>query len=155
MSDSYLRCIPVDPRFQPTRDAALSAADLLRSFLPQAQTIDGEFFDSVRFVDAGCNWAGVHCPSCGADIDPWWADAVSEAWKTGFTTLQIRSRCCETTVSLYDFDYGWPVGFASYILEALNPSSKLCRHLNYQRLSPNSAVPRERYQHIIERDRQG
>jgi hypothetical protein len=124
MSDSSLRYIPVDPTFQPTQLAALSAAALLHSFLPQAETIDSKFFDSVRFVDAGGNWSGVHCPSCGADIEPWWADAVSEAWKTDFTTLQIRSRCCETTVSLNDLDYGWPVGFASYVLEAANPSSK-------------------------------
>jgi hypothetical protein len=124
MSDNFLRYIPVDPSFQPTRDAALAAAGLLRALLPQARSIDSKFFEGVRFIDAGGNWSGVRCPSCGADAEPWWGDAMSEAAKGGFASLDVQSRCCGTPVSLNGFDFGWPVGFASYVLEAANPTSK-------------------------------
>jgi hypothetical protein len=124
MSDSFLRYIPIDPNFRPAHDAALSAVELLRSFLPEAQAIDSDFFERVRFVDCGSNWSGVLCPSCGADVEPWFFEAMNEAAKTGFTSLLIRSPCCETAFSLNDLDYLWPVGFAQYVLEAFNPDSR-------------------------------
>lgn len=70
MSDNFLRYIPVDPAFQPSHAAALSAAEQLRSFLPEAEAIDSEFFDGVEFIDPGENWSGVRCPCCAADAEP-------------------------------------------------------------------------------------
>lgn len=49
---------------------------------------------------------------------------MDEASETEFRSLLIRSRCCGTTISLNDLDYDCPVGFARYVLEAMNPSSK-------------------------------
>jgi hypothetical protein len=130
MSDSYMRHIPVDPRFQPTHDAALSAADLLRSFLPR-QTIDGECFDSVRFVDAECNWRAFIVPAAEQTLIPGGRTRCPRPGKQASPHYCLSKRLV----------YGWPVGFASYILETLNSSSKVCRHLNYQRSSANSAGP--------------
>jgi len=124
MSDNYLRYVPSDPRFQPTRDAAAAAEALLRSLLPQARTVASIFYEQVEFVDAGANWSGVHCPECGADTEDWWRDAMSEAWKSHFAALAAHAPCCGATVSLNELKYVWPVAFGRFVLEAANPFSK-------------------------------
>ena len=123
MSDSYLRYVPSNPHFQPTQDDAVAATALLRSLLPQAQAVNSTFYENIEFVDAGGNWSGVHCPACGTDAEAWWDDAVSEAAETQFSSLMVQARCCGATVSLNELRYGWPVAFASFVLEAENPSS--------------------------------
>jgi hypothetical protein len=124
MSDNYLRYVPSDPQFRPTRDAAAAATALLRSLLPEAQAVVGTFYENIKFVDAGGNWSGVHCPTCGADAEAWWGDAMSEAAETQFTSLLVRAGCCGTMVSLNELRYVWPVAFARFVLEAANPSSR-------------------------------
>jgi hypothetical protein len=123
MSDSYLRYVPANPHFQPTQDGAVAATALLRSLLPQAQDVTSTFFDNIEFIDAGGNWSGVHCPTCGTDAEAWWDDAMSEAEETQFSSLLVQARCCGATVSLNELRYLWPVAFASFVLEAENPSS--------------------------------
>jgi hypothetical protein len=123
MSDNYLRYVPSNPQFQPTQDDAAAATALLHSLLPQAQTVISTFYESVEFVDAGGNWSGVHCPTCGTDAEAWWDDAMSEAAETQFSSLLLQAPCCGATVSLNELRYVWPVAFGRFVLEALNPSS--------------------------------
>jgi hypothetical protein len=100
MSDNYLRYVPSNPHFQPTQDGAVAATALLRSLLPQAQAVTSTFYENIEFVDAGGNWSGVHCPTCGTDAEAWWDDAMSEAAETQFSSLLVQARCCGATVSL-------------------------------------------------------
>lgn len=124
MSDSFLRYVPVDPRFQPEPAAADHAKALLASYLPEAQAVVAEFSDQVQFVDPGENWSGVFCPHCNADAEPWWSDAVSRAYEDRFRSLDITMPCCGVVVSLNDLRYVWPVAFGRFVLEAMNPNVK-------------------------------
>jgi hypothetical protein len=120
MSDQAFRYVPREPTFQPSEARAYAAARWLE------QTIGGlavaRALPAVEFVDAGQNWDGVRCPSCDADAEPWWGEAMSRAAESGFVSLQVRAPCCGDTVSLNELTYAWPVAFGSFVLEVSNPS---------------------------------
>ena len=82
------------------------------------------FSERVKFIDPGANWSGVHCPSCGADAESWWAEAISHASESDFESLEIKTPCCNATVSLNELRYVWPAAFGSFVLEAMNPNAK-------------------------------
>ena len=124
MSDSWLRYIPRNPDFRPSTEAAIAAEGLLRAYFPDAESVRFEAFEDVQFMDAGGNWAGVACPSCGADAEPWWATAMSAAHKERFARLDVGAPCCGVATSLNDLHYGWPCGFGVFVIEALNPNQK-------------------------------
>lgn len=122
MSDSWLQLIPVDPSFRPEVPAASQARELLASVLPEAEEVSASFRESVEFFDAGGNWSGVMCPVCGADAEPWWAEAMDRAHRSGFSDLMTKAGCCGASVSLNELRYVWPAGFGSFCLEAMNPN---------------------------------
>ena len=121
MSDTYFRYVPSDPSFTPPGDAVARAEAILRSLLPDAASIEAQLMDEVVFVDAGGHWEGVFCSSCGADAEPWWGEAMSEAAESRFESLHVRAGCCGSRVSLNDLEYVWPVAFGRFLLEAANP----------------------------------
>ena len=100
MSDSYLRYVPVNPTFRPSSTAANAAQELLSGFLPDAEDISFELLEDVEFIDAGSNWSGVRCPSCNADIESWWEEAMSTAAERRFEKLAVCTPCCGTQTSL-------------------------------------------------------
>jgi hypothetical protein len=122
MSDALLRYVPNDPTYVPSSDAASRAEALLASLLPNAETVEHEIHPTVVFVDSGANWSGVSCPACDADAEPWWGDAMSSAHESGFADLATVAPCCGNSVSLDKLNYVWPVGFARFVLQALNPN---------------------------------
>jgi hypothetical protein len=124
MSDTVLHIVPAEPVYRPSPSAAIAAEHLLRSFWPGCESITAVSSERIRFVDAGENWEGVACPQCGADAEAWWSDAVSEAHESQYQSLIVRAACCGATVSLNELRYGWPVAFASFSLEALNPGTQ-------------------------------
>lgn len=128
MSDNWLRYVPSDPQYQPAATAVERAQTLLRSFLPNAEDISAHFFAHPTFIDAGANWSGVTCPSCGADAEPWWGEAVSAAAEHDFSSLAAVASCCGAGISLNDLQYVWPAAFGRFVLDAMNP--------NVERLSP-------------------
>jgi hypothetical protein len=124
MSDNWLRYVPVDPQFQPSPSAAKAAEALLISFLPEAEEVNSEFTESVAFIDPGANWSGVQCPSCAADAQAWWNDAMSVAAQADFTSLSVQAPCCAAMTSLNAMHYVWPAAFGRYVVEAMNPNVK-------------------------------
>jgi hypothetical protein len=121
VSDNWIVFIPEDPVAEPTHEAANKACGLLKTFLPEAESVLGMFWERVIFVDAGRNWSGVRCPACSADVEAWWTDAMSAAAEQNFVSLRVTMPCCGTDASLHELDYPWPVGFASFCIEVLNP----------------------------------
>ncbi len=95
---------------------------MLRSFLPDADRIGYSFLDSISFIDAGANWAGVECPYCRKDVEDWWQRAMSRAHEAQFENLVVKLPCCSRTSSLNNLNYGWTVAFGSWVLEARNPN---------------------------------
>jgi hypothetical protein len=122
MSDNWLKFVPVDPTWQPTPEAADRTAALLAAMAPGSDEIKISFNDKVELVHPYANWSGVKCPSCGADADGWWSDAVERAGELDFAELEVTTPCCSATVSLNDLSYVWPAAFGRFVLEAMNPN---------------------------------
>lgn len=123
MSDNWLQYVPRDPGYRPDPDMAEQARRLLASWLPRAQSVKARFEGTITFYHPMGNWSGVCCPSCGSDAEPWWDEALSRAFETEFTNLQINAACCGALVSLNELNYLWPAAFGSFVLEAMNPDS--------------------------------
>lgn len=122
MSDNFLRVIPKDPRHVPTPAAQRRAEKSLRSFAPTAEEIHSEVKRQIEFVDAGANTDTITCPQCGAIIDDaWWQAEMDRASADGFRNLAVTVPCCGASTTLNDLVYVWPAGFATYVLESMNP----------------------------------
>lgn len=122
MSDNWLQFVPTDPRFLPSDEAADNARRLLASFVPESASVTATFKGQVKFFHPLGNWSGVECPSCGADAEPWWEEAMCNAANTQFLELLVTTPCCGFRVSLNELRYLWPAAFGSFVLEAKNPN---------------------------------
>lgn len=117
MSDNYLRLIPSNPEFLPTKEATQRAIIALKSCLASAENVVTKQSPQIEFVDPGENFEGVFCPRCSAELTevwPGWMDQIT-------ATAQVTSPCCQATSSLNDLHYHWPAGFSQFRLEAMNP----------------------------------
>jgi hypothetical protein len=47
---------------------------------------------------------------------------MSTAAEGRFKSLMVEAGCRGGTVLLNELDYGWPVGFGRFVLEAMNPN---------------------------------
>jgi hypothetical protein len=124
VSDNWLYYVPRDPNWQPTRQAAESAAALLREMAPQADEVGFEFHDKLNLFHPFTNWSGVRCPACSADLEDWWDSAVGPALENEPQTLAAVTPCCGMATSLNDVDFGWPTAFGRFALVAMNPGLK-------------------------------
>ena len=122
MSDNWLTFVPSDPNFLPNQEAITTALGLLRQFAPAAQDITVESDGEVNFFDAGSNFESISCPSCGADLESWWGDAMDQEWKKSrFENLSVVTPCCGSATSLNDLNYDFPMAFGRFALELFNP----------------------------------
>jgi hypothetical protein len=121
MSDNLMRFVPTDPAYVPSGVAQEQAAALLRQFAPQADAVEAQVSEAIRFIDCGGNWSGVTCPACGADLDEWfWEELGRVHERNGYRDLAVRPPCCESPTSLQELSFGWPVAFGRFVLEARN-----------------------------------
>jgi hypothetical protein len=122
VADAVLSLVPTDRLHVPALDARKRAAALLRALAPAADEVRAVVHDEVAFVDCGGNWSGVRCPACGADAEPWFADALAECHeRSRLRELAAVAACCGASVSLDRLVFGWPVAFGRFALEARNP----------------------------------
>jgi len=136
MSDSFTRIIPEDPLFLPTPEAENLAVSLLRAYLPEEDrmNVTATFFDSIQFVDQGENFERILCPFCRKEISDsdWgaWLDRAAidisppgslARYLSGFADLTGTTPCCGRLTDLNSLIYEWPAGFASFVLETMNP----------------------------------
>src|SRR5947208_13577698 len=102
MSDNYLRLLPIDPRYVPTRTEAADALAAFASISPGCDDVRTREEPDVTFVDAGSNFSAVRCPACGAElaIVPWWQGEMDRAYRTRFEDLAVVPPCCGTPTTL-------------------------------------------------------
>ena len=132
MSINYLRFIPTDPEYDPPLAADQQAKQILASFTPKSVEITIDRYDTIQFIDAGSNWEPIHCPECGAILgDEAWGKLVDLAYATQFANLSVTMPCCGTVSSLNNLCYGWPVGFARFVLQARNPDADVSQEHVY------------------------
>jgi hypothetical protein len=123
LSDNYLQLIPNAPSYVPPEPAREEARALFASLVPDAHEVKVEVSDEIRFIDCGANWDSVYCPFCSVEPDPsWWADAMEAAEAHAYARLDVTMPCCGRASSLNDLRYPWRVGFARFVLSALNPN---------------------------------
>ena len=128
MSDSFIRIIPVEPTFVPTKRAQKAAATILRAAAPKADEVSSEADEQITFRDAGGNCDRVGCPACGKEIavETWqeWMDAAYSD-EGGFRLAPLNTPCCKRPTTLNDLDYDMPQGFSRYELRAMNINKRL------------------------------
>jgi hypothetical protein len=95
---------------------------MLADFVRVADEVVTRFHPTIVFVDGGQNMGEPRCPNCSTEIAVWWQGAMDRAQAASFADLSVVTPCCGTKTSLNDLDYGWPVGFARFELEAMNPA---------------------------------
>lgn len=132
MSDDYLRFIPTDPDYSPPFVVDQRARQLLASFIPQLAEITINRYETIQFIDAGSNWGPIYCPGCGAILaDEAWACLVDKASVTQFTNLSVLTPCCGISTSLNELRYGWPVGFARFVLSSRDPGADVSQQQHH------------------------
>lgn len=122
MSDNWITLIPEDPRFVPEAERVERARARFAEIAPDADEIEVEVSDEVRFIDCGGNFECVRCPACRAEIPTeWWGDRMDEEFTGGCKLRDFATPCCGAQRSLNDLVYEWPQGFARFALSAMNP----------------------------------
>ena len=121
MADTFLRLIPEEPTLVPSATARERAHGALARALPRADDVLAQVTQDVRFIDCGSNFETVRCPRCGTDVSEWWTLAMEAGHEQHYRDLRATTPCCGLHTSLNDLAYSWPMGFARFTLEALNP----------------------------------
>jgi hypothetical protein len=126
VSDTYLRLIPDDRSWQPTTEAAASAAayvaDLFSGDGAEVDRVEAKFYDRVTLIDAGMYTERITCPQCGADIrTDWLGEVVRANGGVSFNSLRVTVPCCAAATEMDSLHYENPIGFARFEVSALNP----------------------------------
>ena len=123
MSDNWLILIPKHPRYMPPQEVQDQAITLLSAIAPESDEIKVEISDHPRLIDCGANLQNIVCPSCHTKQNfDWWADCVSKEAELKFPLNPMQLPCCGAVYSLANLVYEWPLGFARFSLEAMNPN---------------------------------
>lgn len=137
MSDSILKLIPNSPTFMPNEVSQRRAKVIIDMLFPLAKSVNFEQSNKPQFVDSGTNWESIICPNCVAIIDQmWWKEAMDTASEYKFMELDIVVPCCNSKTTLHDLIYEWPVGFAQFRIEIVNPN----RHISEEELNEIETV---------------
>lgn len=124
MSDDYIRLIPTQVTWQPTRAAAVAATSYVTSLFSgpngSADAVGHEFYDQVRFIDSGVNTSEAKCPACTCSVDLDWVFEMLDERANDLAQLDVVTPCCGALTSLNDLDYDWAMGFARFEIGVLN-----------------------------------
>jgi hypothetical protein len=122
MSDNWIIIIPESPDFVPTSAAQQRAIALFEILAPTAHEVSASTSDTVQFMHCGTNWERVVCPTCKNEIATvWWQDRMNDEAKRGYPLDQLEVPCCGARHNLHELKYEWPMGFARFSIEAMNP----------------------------------
>lgn len=66
---------------------------------------------------------------------------MDHAAGTQFESLSAVTACCGARTSLNDLRYVWPAGFASFVLEAMNPNIARISEEQLRKLSISLGCP--------------
>ena len=123
MSTDYLRIIPETPDFVPDEGRQKRVVSYLRSIAADAEDVTASVSEHIEFVDCGCNFESIACPSCGVRVElkHWHAWMDEDFDEKGFVLTQHILLCCGTRHTLHELRYESPQGFARFKVSAMNP----------------------------------
>ena len=120
-SGDYLRVIPTDPNFVPTKEHQRKLMNYLASKYPDKE-IKSTLNKTVEFIDSGSNFESLVCNVCGQNMEiEDWQNAMDRAYQNSFTDLTFRTSCCDNKTSLNELNYDKPMAFSKYLIEIVNP----------------------------------
>ena len=124
LSDSFVLFIPSDPPFVPSPSAQQAAVRFVRQRFPDADDVSVNIDDEIVFRDAGANFDGVTCPSCGEDLMETWNNLMaSDMSGDGFMLLRYPLPCCGAERTLNQLRYEGPQGFSRWEMSIRNPDA--------------------------------
>ena len=126
MSDYSVIFIPTDHRCVPPvaahEEARLHVERRLPGIVGTVQ-VSISVSEHPEIVHGFANFENVVCPYCWDFLTDWWGDeALPVAERSNFENLSVVLPCCERHASLNELHYYFPLGFARFQLEALNPN---------------------------------
>jgi hypothetical protein len=120
-SGHYLKIIPSNPFFEPSKQQQFNAIQLLISLFVNNE-IKTLLTKKIEFVDQGENFDSVSCNLCGALIDSEeWSVAVENALSDSFNNLSFQTPCCGLVSNLNELNYDMPAGFSKYQMIITDP----------------------------------
>ena len=125
MSDNWIILIPENAGFVPPEDKQKLALEKLRKLTPNADEVEIENSDKIRFEHGGSNFEKVLCPACQQEIEiSWWQEKMDEDFGTDkdFKLMPIKLPCCSAVKTLHELNYDSPQGFARFALLSMNPN---------------------------------
>lgn len=130
MSDLYIRVIPVDPRWQPTAEAAGRTVEYVAGLFAgpgdHVESVKAVFYERITLIDAGQYMEDVFCPRCGGSIGLDWFWDLLRQESGGLTVdpavgdLDVTVPCCGRPLTLPELRFEAPVGFARFEVSAMN-----------------------------------
>ncbi|QVK21111.1 hypothetical protein KHQ82_01925 [Mycoplasmatota bacterium] len=125
MSDNFVRLIP--------KKVGVMFPDLLESLIEnyldsieyKYETIRIVTFEDITFIDCGENLDSIRCNVCGANLDGWWQERMSESYNSGFVDRTIKTPCCSSVTELENLKYNFNCGFSKCEIEIFNPLRKI------------------------------
>jgi hypothetical protein len=138
MSDNFLKLIPVDPWFTPSRSAAEEAEDLARVLMKKFDRVERQVFEETQFFDCGSFFERVECPGCGGQLtQDFWGELMRFDWSTaakGFL-LRVQKLCnCGFCGTLNDLNYFQEQAFGRFCIAVMNPGEWNFRTEDLQRI---------------------
>ncbi|WP_242206728.1 hypothetical protein [Aestuariivivens insulae] len=120
-SGDYLKIIPSDPNFEPTKEQQKIIINHLAKEYPNNE-IKSTLSKNVEFIDSGGNFDSVKCNLCGKNIEiEDWQNDMDRAYQNSFSNLTFQTLCCQKETSLNELEYNMPCGFSKYQIEIINP----------------------------------
>lgn len=142
MSESYCVIIPADPNASlPETAEELRKALALVVGSERSRVKD---YGKTQFIDAGGNWDGVACPSCGYMLTtPEWQAMMDRAWHNdaGFKLVEEKTACCQASTTVAELDYKWPIGFARWFVSAYDTTHGPLTEAETHALSKIAGLP--------------
>ena len=100
----------------------MNVVNVLRTMIPRHDSLKVKRHDEIRFVDCGENFRLAICPQCGANLTGQLSNWMDVSYRSHFQDRKVDVPCCGEKIDLNDLRYEWPMAFASWTVEVLNPN---------------------------------
>lgn len=125
MSEDWIILIPEKAGLVPPKDRQALARKRLGEMMPNADEIEIQLSEQMRFENCGGNFVSIQCPACGKVLEmDWWQEKMDADFgpEKDFKLAPIQLPCCRVMKTLHELHYEWQQGFARFSLSALNPN---------------------------------
>lgn len=126
MTDMSFRIFPRDCITVYDDSKIISTINILKLYSNADITFTN--YKNTQFIDCGQGLEHIYCPWCGYELETmYWQSLMDRAYiGNTFRDLSIITPCCRLSSSLDKLIYIKPCGFATFVIEVLNPQDIPC-----------------------------